>query len=273
MLHKALDLAFKNKQYDILQQVASDLNGESDPALIEKCAEFFVSNEQFDKAVDLLAIAKKYQEAIRICLEYNVQLNEDLAEKLTPEKGIVDEGTRIKILENLAESLSIQGNYHLATKKFTQAGDKIRGMKALLKSGDTEKIIFFAGVSRQREIYIMAANYLQSLDWQNQPEILKNIITFYSKGKALDLLANFYVACAQVEIDEFQNYEKALGALVEASRCLSKVTSPQDSNQHRAAMDIVQQRMTFVKRFIDIKKVFERNDVQGGSYLLCIDII
>ncbi|VEN44952.1 unnamed protein product [Callosobruchus maculatus] len=89
-------------------------------------------------------------------------------------------------------------------------------MKALLKSGDTEKIIFFAGVSRQREIYIMAANYLQSLDWQNQPDILHNIITFYSKGKAMDLLANFYVACAQVEIDEFQNYEKALGALVEA---------------------------------------------------------
>lgn len=73
-------------------------------------------------------------------------------------------------------------------------------MKALLKSGDTEKIIFYAGVSRQREIYIMAANYLQSLDWQNQPEILRNIITFYSKGKAMDLLANFYVACAQVSI-------------------------------------------------------------------------
>lgn len=71
-------------------------------------------------------------------------------------------------------------------------------MKALLKSGDTDKIIFFAGISRQREIYIMAANYLQALDWQNKPEILRNIITFYSKGKALDLLANFYVACAQV---------------------------------------------------------------------------
>lgn len=71
-------------------------------------------------------------------------------------------------------------------------------MKALLKSGDTDKIIFFAGVSRQREIYIMAANYLQSLDWQNEPEVLRNIITLYSKGKAMDLLANFYVACAQV---------------------------------------------------------------------------
>jgi intraflagellar transport protein 140 len=34
-------------------------------------------------------------------------------------------------------------------------------MKSLLRSGDTEKIIFFAGVSRNRDIYILAANYLQ----------------------------------------------------------------------------------------------------------------
>lgn len=76
-------------------------------------------------------------------------------------------------------------------------------MKALLKSGDTEKIIFFANVSRQREIYIMAANYLQSLDWQSQPEVLKNIVAFYTKGRAPDLLANFYVACAQVSVLAF----------------------------------------------------------------------
>lgn len=71
-------------------------------------------------------------------------------------------------------------------------------MKALLKSGDTEKIIFFATVSRQREIYVMAGNYLQSLDWQAQPELLKSIVTFYTKGRAPYLLANFYTSCAQV---------------------------------------------------------------------------
>uniref|UniRef100_A0A6P7GUI1 Intraflagellar transport protein 140 homolog n=1 Tax=Diabrotica virgifera virgifera TaxID=50390 RepID=A0A6P7GUI1_DIAVI len=197
MLHKAIDLAFRTKQYDILQEIASELNADSDPALVRKCAEYFIDNEQFDRAVDLLAIVKKYTEAINLCMKHNVQLTEDLAEKLTPSKDLVDEDTRETVLETLAESLMVQGNYHLATKKFTQAGDKIKAMKALLKSGDTDKIIFFAGVSRQREIYIMAANYLQSVDWQNHPEFLKNIITFYSKGKALDLLANFYVACAQ----------------------------------------------------------------------------
>ena len=71
-------------------------------------------------------------------------------------------------------------------------------MKALLKSGDTEKIVFFAGVSRQKDIYVMAANYLQTLDWRNDHSIMKNIISFYTKGKALDSLAGFYDACAQV---------------------------------------------------------------------------
>lgn len=72
-------------------------------------------------------------------------------------------------------------------------------MRALLKSGDTEKIVFFAGVSRQKENYVMAANYLQSLDWRKEPETMKTIISFYTKGRALDLLASFYDACAQVQ--------------------------------------------------------------------------
>ena len=79
-------------------------------------------------------------------------------------------------------------------------------MKSLLKSGDTDKIIFFAGVSRQREIYIMAANYLQTLDWRRDTEIMKNIVTFYTKGRSLDSLATFYDTCAQVFCDVFVTY-------------------------------------------------------------------
>lgn len=66
----------------------------------------------------------------------------------------------------------------------------------------------------------------------------------------------------QVEIDEFQNYEKAFGALTEASRCLMKVTAPKDPNQHRKATEIIQQRLTTIKRFTDIKRLFERADFQ-----------
>jgi len=39
-----------------------------------------------------------------------------------------------------------------------------------------------------------------------------------SQGKAPQLLGGIYEACAQVEIDEYQNYDKAMGALTEAYR-------------------------------------------------------
>ena len=42
---------------------------------------------------------------------------------------------------------------------------------------------------------------------------MKNIISFYSKAKAFDNLAGFFEACANVEIDEYRDYEKASGAL------------------------------------------------------------
>ena len=93
-------------------------------------------------------------------------------------------------------------------------------MKCLLKSGDTKKVLYYAGVSRNREIYVLAANYLQSLDWQNDGELMKKIVEFYLKAKAYEQLSSFYDAYAQVEIDEYRDYDKALGALKEASKHL-----------------------------------------------------
>lgn len=169
-------------------------------------------------------------------------------------------------------------------------------MSALLKSGDTEKIVFFANVSRQRELFIMAANYLQSLDWRENPEILKTIIAFYTKGRASELLAGFYEVCAQVlrsscltwfifgylgrqriylaggftdyfrsfeeklllsffaqvEIDDFQNYEKALHALTEAYKCVSKAKDSSAGKQEARLADL-QHKVTLIKKFVQAR--------------------
>merc|ERR1719428_203854 len=120
---------------------------------------------------------------------------------MTPAKDAMDPAKRAEILAHVARLCKRQGSFQLACKKFTQAGDKLKAMQSLLKSGDTEKIVFFAGTARQAEIYVLAGNYLQSLDWHNDPDIMKNIISFYQKAKAFDKLSSFYDACAQVEID------------------------------------------------------------------------
>lgn len=61
------------------------------------------------------------------------------------------------------------------------------------------------------------------------------------------------VSSAQVEIDEYQNYEKAHGALTEAYKCLSKAkaNSPLDQETKLAQL---QSKMTLVKRFIQARR-------------------
>lgn len=85
-LRKALDLAFKTQQYNALQLIAMDVNADSDPSLIEKCADYFIQNEQIEKAVDLLAMGKKYLQALELIQNHNISLTEEMAEKMTVDK-------------------------------------------------------------------------------------------------------------------------------------------------------------------------------------------
>ncbi|XP_048350959.1 intraflagellar transport protein 140 homolog isoform X2 [Sphaerodactylus townsendi] len=259
-LSKALELAFATQQFAALQLIAEDLDEKSDPALLSRCSDFFIEHAQYEKAIELLLAAKKYRDALQLCLTQNLTITEEMAEKMTilKESTEFSEDARRELLEQIADCCMRQGNYHMATKKYTQAGNKLKAMRALLKSGDTEKIVFFAGVSRQREIYIMAANYLQSLDWHKDAEIIKYIISFYSKGRALDLLAGFYDACAQAEVDEHQNYEKALGALTEAYKCLSKAKARNPVEQENKLTHL-QSKMALVKRFIQARRLYSED--------------
>uniref|UniRef100_A0AAG5DP30 Uncharacterized protein n=1 Tax=Anopheles atroparvus TaxID=41427 RepID=A0AAG5DP30_ANOAO len=258
MLHKAVEMAFRSQQPESLQVIASELDSASDPELVARCADFFVGIEQPYKAVQLLANTRQLQVALAVCAEHRVPLTESLAEALTPAKEAdgLSEGERVAILMRLGEILQEQGDYHSATKKFTQAGDKVRAMKSLLKSGDTEKIIFFAGMSRHKEVYVMAANYLQALNWQNDTKILKHIVTFYTKGQAFSQLANFYANCAQAEIDEFRDYDKALNALQEAAKCLARSVPPSAPT----VLDTLHQAMAEVRRVIELQDATERHE-------------
>ena len=133
-----------------------------------------------------------------------IKITAELAEKLTPPKTAGGKAKRLRaaVLMRLAECLEKQRSYQLATKKYTQANSKMKALKCLLKSGDTKKIIYYATHAKKKEIYVTAANFLRNLEWQNNPELTKQIIKFYKKAATYDKLGNFYDACAQFEIDE-----------------------------------------------------------------------
>ena len=64
------------------------------------------------------------------------------------------------------------------------------------------------------------SNYLQSLDWHSDAKITKNILSYYNKAKDYKRMSAFYESIAQVEIDEYRDYEKASLCLADALKIL-----------------------------------------------------
>ncbi|KAI9193143.1 uncharacterized protein BJ171DRAFT_572993 [Polychytrium aggregatum] len=265
-ISKALQLCFDSKQHMMLQDLVESLGEGVDPKLLSKCAQFFIENQQHTQAVRLLLKARNVDEAIQVAQENGVTITEELADLIQADKSGSETAEEKEMCLKLAQCCLQQRSYHLACKKFTQGGDRLQAMKSLLKSGDTEKIIFFANVSgpKQKEIYVLAANYLQTLDWRNYPSIMKAIILFYSKAKAFDSLSGFYQACAQVEIDEYQNYEKALGAFREAAKCSLKGKDRGADDPQLASMD---RRIYLVSKFVEARKL-AKTDVEK-TFSIC----
>lgn len=149
-----------------------------------------------------------------------------------------------------------QGDFKIGAKIYTMANEKMKGIKCLLKSGDVKAVIGFAQTARQTEVFILAGNFLQNQNWHNDPEIMKTIISFYQKAKSFESLANFYDACAQVEIDEYRDYEKALGAMKEAQRQLEK--SQADGKEMKLSQ--MKKRIGIIEKFVQAREALNGND-------------
>lgn len=262
-LPKALDLCFQAGEdkpkssaaiFDMLNLIAKDLGSNTSPMVLARCAEFLLQHKQFEKAIELYVIAKRYLQVINLCSEHRVPLNEDMVEKLSPPEDMNPE-ERKEILKELAKALKRQGAYTLASKKYTQAGDRVRAIKCLVRSGDTKAVIQFASISRTAEIYKLAANYLQQMNWRESVDIMKAIITFYTKAKAFEQLAGFYDSCAQVEIDEYRDYEKAIGALREALKYLSKAPPSRQISDMTTSIDM---RILLIEKFVQARRAAQR---------------
>lgn len=164
-LRHAVQLCIAARLYDQLESVVNELDqpvpagrvqeegqqpvSNRDPELLAQCASFFIDHHQFERAAHLLVMAGDGQRALELCLSHNIPISEDMADQiappLRPDETPEQATHKIMLLRLVAKCCKRQGAYHLATKKYTQAKDKLKAMKVLLKSGDTEKIIFFAG--------------------------------------------------------------------------------------------------------------------------------
>jgi intraflagellar transport protein 140 len=177
----------------------------------------------------LLVNLKQYEKALDICIQHHVPIQEELVKKMLPDEeptNAMDKSKRTDLTRTIAEKCRKQGSFELASNLYVKLADKIKALKCLIELGDSQKVILFANNARNAETWILAANFLQTADWHQNPDLMKNIILFYSKAKAYDNLSSFFEACANVEIDEYRDYDKAIAALKEAIKHISKSTSP-----------------------------------------------
>ena len=262
---RAVEICFQHRLFSDLQNITdtllagSEQNGESGgdnltPAkrrLMQRCSSWLESNGEHARAARLLVAAGDTAAAMELCLREGVTLTEEMAESLAPSSG-GDPAERKRKLAAIAQLCDQQGLHHLACKKWTQAGDKKRAMLALLRSGDTERVCFYATASRSKELYVMAANYLQTLDWHSNPDQARAIVTFYTKAGRWEGLCGFYEGCARVEAEECRDFGKCLEALAEAGRALAR-TSPAQCLDKEDRLARLRAHSSLVEDFVALK--------------------
>ena len=159
-----------------------------------------IKHQKYKLVLKLYSYHTAYVEkSIELIKKYNILIDKDLIEQLTPNKQETKE-YRQQILISLAELCVLQHKYHLACKKYTQAGQINEAIKCLLKTNDITQIIYYTQRIKKISIYILVANYLQSLtihDDMDEKKIQQTIIKFYNKAKAYHLLASYYMIIAQ----------------------------------------------------------------------------
>ncbi|CAK1547149.1 unnamed protein product [Leptosia nina] len=256
--HMALKLAMSCGDTNAIVAAVESLGDRVEPALADTLAKHLRHAEHHSQAAALLATAGKYEEALDIVEESTAPITEELSERLAAPAGT---SGREVLLRRLADMLGARGLYHQAAKRLANVGDKAGAMRWLIRSGDADRIATFAAASRDRTAQLMAADYLRRrAPWRSRPDLTRHILHFYTRAKAYGKLASFYAECAKLEIDEYENYEKGLEALKEASRCIAKSSDPEMSSQSLA----LQEQSSLVKRYIDIKKTLVGGDINAG---------
>ncbi|KAJ1512955.1 hypothetical protein HMI54_014696 [Coelomomyces lativittatus] len=247
---QALKIACEFQFFDKILEIAKAIVPK-DPALLHNTVEFLILHQYYLQAIEILVFIESYAEALSLCVEKNIMVTETWAASMPPML--------------VAEACMAQHQYALACKKFTMAGDKLNAMKALIQLGDIDQILYFAGMSgvKNKDIYILAANYLQSKNWKDDPDLLKHIITFYTKAKAFDHLSRFFETCAQVEVDEYSNYKKALGGLKEAHKCATQSNLPSTETR----LIFLDRKMDLIEKFTNAQQAAEKNEMNEALQL------
>ncbi len=200
-IKKSLNLCLITQQYDKIREIADNVQYKNDKDTLTALAEYFLEQKQFEKSLSLFIKLKDYNTSMKICenhkIKISLQTSNVILEDIENEK---DNKTKNDLTNRLAKLLMMQGDFEASHQIHVKLGNLKKAMKCLIKMGNKDRVVEFAQTCRISELYIMGANFLQSLDWNENEELVKNIVSFYNKAKAYMNLSNFYELFANVNL-------------------------------------------------------------------------
>lgn len=220
-IRKGLNLCLATNQYDKVREISESLESKQDKETLKALAEYFVEQQEKEKALGIYIRIKDYETALKLCENYKMKISKETANAmlldLDKEK---DNKVKQQLTSRLAKLLMMDGEFELAHDIYVKLNNLKKAMKCCIKMGNKDKVIEFAHMCRMPELYILASNFLQSLDLT--PDIVKTIVSFLNKAKAFYNLASFYEFFASTEIEK-KNYSQALEIYNETLKTVQRV--------------------------------------------------
>lgn len=260
-LNRALSLCFSMKQYDALDEISDSLNSKTDPQVLIRCGRYFEESQRWSKAAQCLAFARQFDDVIELCNKHSIKLNANVIQELS------DIQADPKVLKRFAELCEQQGAFQIAATLYVKLKDHLAAMKALIRSGNTSKVIKFANLVKKKETYILAANYMQTQNPRESQGLFDTIVTLYKKAGAPDKLARFYEASAQVEIDEYQEYQKGLDLIRKANDLANGIEFKGKEQMQETLMT----KIRWIEMYLDASSNIQKDTKRALS--ICVELL
>lgn len=209
-----------------------------------------------------LAKAEAYDQALQVIIQGRVQITERIADMLTPES--TNDSDNRHVVVTLGKLLHKAGLYAAAVKKFVSVNEFVLALNTLIKAGNTEKVVKFAMISRNKQVFIAAANYLQTQNWRANPSYVKMIVQFYTKAGAYEFLSKFFATCAAEDIAEYHDYPKAREALKEALKFLAQALERLGDRQGNSSNTATPETVEHARERLERERVFYE---QNGKFV------
>ena len=260
-IRKGLNLCLATNQLDKVRELSRVLEEKQDKETLKALAEYFSGQNDHEKALELLIRTKDYENAMKICENHKVRISQETAnamkEDLEKER---DNKIKQDLTSRLAKLLMTQGDFEMAHDIYVKMGNLKKAMKCYIKMGDKNKVIEFAHMCRNPELFILAANFLQNLEWT--PDVIKIIVSFFNKAKAYFNLSQFYTVLGVSEINEKKNFKKGEEYLKEALKAVMKVRENDDKKNNK--IEEIKTKLNFIEYLNDMNAKLQSGDPAGA---------